>query len=136
MGLGRSLKHAVKKVAKAVTKSVVNTTKMATGLMNPIKEMKELISNPLKYVSGKISDVLGLDALYKVPNGMTNGMTNAQTEEKPSAETNDELTLQDRARMISRQGGQGSIPLMLLGQDFDADAVNLDKDTELGGVGR
>lgn len=129
MGLFKSIKHAVKKVTKAMTTSVVNTAKITSGLMNPVKETKELIKNPLKYVSGKVSDILGLEKLYSAPKQMTN----AQTEEQQSASTTEELTSQDRARMANRQGFQGTNPTMLLGQGVDFEGLDLGRDEELGG---
>lgn len=128
MGLGRSIKHAVKKVAKMATSMVKESVQ---GVINPVKFTKELINDPL----GKITRTLGLDKLYspKAPN--INYQQNAQAEQRIDNNA-EEQTAQDRARMLNRQAFQGSLPLMLLGQDFDADSVNLDRDSELGGKGQ
>lgn len=122
MGLFRSIRHAVKKIGKASRKVATRSIK---AVVNPVKTTKNLISDPL----GFLAKTAGLDVLFAPNSG---GAATGQNERVAySSAGENELTSQDRDRMIARQGMQAALPTMLLGQDMTD--TSLDRTDELGG---
>ena len=129
MGLFRSIRHAVKKighVAEKATKAFVSgNLNLVKYAVRPDKAVKDVIRDPF----GTIAKVAGLDKLFSAGGAPTTQLERGQVAATSSYK--EELSAQDRQRMISRQGMQGANPIMLLGQDYTPD--NLDRDQELGG---
>ena len=115
--------HAVGKVFKAAKKAV----KYAA---NPVQGVKDLLNNPLNF----IVKATGADVLFNLDKNIVVNTTQAARQRIDSSEEKD-MSAQERARMVSRQGMQGSLPIMLLGQDFSDTRINND-DQELGGERR
>lgn len=120
MGLWHSIKKTVKKVGKVSVGAVKGALKFSA---NPLKVSKDLVKNPM----GTIAKLSGLDQLF----APQQGVTATQMERQAGTQDATDMPSADRARMISRQAAQGSIPLMLLGQDYVSD--DLDRDQPLGG---
>lgn len=129
MGFFKSLKHAVKKVGKTVTKAVKRSVNYA---VRPDRLAKELWhgGNPLKGALNTASRLAGLDVWISSGSG---GVTQNGEYGAMGTQPESDMTPQSRARMISRQGAQGSAPIMLLGQDVTD--TDLNRDEELGGRG-
>ena len=115
-----------KGVYKAADVALSGTQNAIDAVFNPVGAIKGVIHNPLN----ALVHYSGLEALYK-----GNGVMGASgTVETPAAGTMEEQSPQDRARMLSRQGMQGTNPIMLLGQDFQPSELATDE--ELGGKGQ
>ena len=123
MGLFKSIRHAVKKVGKAARKI---TSRSVKAVFNPVKTVKSLVSDPF----GFIAKTAGLDVLFGPNSGGPLDTSQTERAAYSSAGEND-LTSQERTRMVARQGMQGSLPTMLLGQDIEN--TSLDRTDELGG---
>lgn len=121
----KKIGHYVKKTVKAVTSAAKN---IAKSVVNPVKFTKNLVKNP----GGTIAKLAGLDVLFAGGGGAA-ATTQAERSAEWMAESSGGGDSQARARRIARQGMQGSIPTMLLGQDV-AD-TRLSDDEELAGRG-
>ena len=130
MGLGRSLKKGWKKATHAVGKVFKAATSATKYVANPVKGVKDLLNNPLKFIVKST----GADVLFNLDKNIVVNTTQAARQRIDSSEEKD-MSAQERARMVSRQGMQGSLPIMLLGQDFSDTRINND-DQELGGERR
>ena len=124
------VKNAVGKVTHAIGKVAKAATKAAKYAANPVKGVKDLLNNPLKF----IVKATGADVLFGLDKNIVVNTTQASRQRIDSSEEKD-MSAQERARMVSRQGMQGSLPIMLLGQDFSDTRINSD-DQELGGERR
>lgn len=130
MGWLKSVAHAIKRAVKAPISAVKNATKLAyQTITDPVGATKDLknVSKTLAKITGL--DVLmgvNLDATGTVPDQLERGGTWSDGEtEGNSAQT--------RSRHLARQGMQGSVPSMLLGQDVVN--TSLSTDEELAGKG-
>ena len=130
MGLGRSLKKGWKKATHAVGKVFKAATSATKYVANPVKGVKDLLNNPLEFIVKST----GADVLFNLDKNIVINTTQASRQRIDSSEEKD-MSAQERARMVSRQGMQGSLPIMLLGQDFSDTRINND-DQELGGERR
>ena len=111
---------ATKNALKVVKSTTKNSLKAA---LNPVKATKRLVRNPM----GFLAELTGADVLFG-PNASPQ-----QPRELADYQggENEDASPQERARMLSRQGMQGTTPIMLLGQDYQDPA--LDHDEKLGG---
>ena len=130
MGFGSWAKKAWKKATHAVGKVFKAATSATKYVANPVKGVKDLLNNPLKF----IVKATGADVLFNLDKNIVINTTQASRQRIDSSEEKD-MSAQERARMVSRQGMQGSLPIMLLGQDFSDTRINSD-DQELGGERR
>ena len=124
------VKNAVGKVTHAIGKVAKAATKAAKYAANPVQGVKDLLNNPLEFVV----KATGADVLFNLDKNIVVNTTQAARQRIDSSEEKD-MSAQERARMVSRQGMQGSLPIMLLGQDFSDTRINND-DQELGGERR
>ena len=130
MGFGSWAKKAWKKATHAVGKVVKAATSATKYVANPVKGVKDLLNNPLEFIVKST----GADVLFGLDKNIVVNTTQAARQRIDSSEEKD-MSAQERARMVSRQGMQGSLPIMLLGQDFSDTRINND-DQELGGERR
>ena len=130
MGFGSWAKKTWKKATHAVGKVVKAATKATKYVANPVQGVKDLLNNPLNF----IVKATGADVLFGLDKNIVVNTTQASRQRIDSSEETD-MSAQERARMVSRQGMQGSLPIMLLGQDFSDTRINND-DQELGGERR
>lgn len=121
------VKNAVGKVTHAIGKVAKAATKAAKYAANPVQGVKDLLNNPLEFVV----KATGADVLFNLDKNIVVNTTQASRQRIDSSEEKD-MSAQERSRMVSRQGMQGSLPIMLLGQDFSDTRINND-DQELGG---
>lgn len=124
------VKNAVGKVTHAIGKVAKAAASAAKYAANPVQGVKDLLNNPLEFVV-KAS---GADVLFNLDKNIVVNTMQASRQRIDSSEEK-EMSSQERARMVSRQGMQGSLPIMLLGQDFNDTRINND-DQELGGERR
>lgn len=115
-----------KNVLRTGSGALKNTIKAA---LNPIKATKETLSDPL----GQAMKFTGMDTVFGFKGGGSGSNGVNETAEYESG-TNDDASAQERNRMISRQGMQGTNPIMLLGQDVKDTALNHDE--KIGGKDR
>lgn len=127
MGFGSWAKKAWKKATHAVGKVFKAATSATKYVANPVKGVKDLLNNPLEFIVKST----GADVLFNLDKNIVVNTTQAARQRIDSSEEKD-MSAQERARMVSRQGMQGSLPIMLLGQDFSDTRINND-DQELGG---
>lgn len=126
MGLGKSFRHAIKKVTKVVGHS-----------LNPVALTKSANTTVRRALHGDLKGALGEFLNYNQKatidfNGrhdIQSAMPAAMARMK-SGEVGDDAAA--RARRITRQGAQNSGSTMLLGQGVDFDRLRLDRDQELG----
>lgn len=130
MGFGSWAKKAWKKATHAVGKVFKAATSATKYVANPVKSVKNLLNNPLEFIVKST----GADVLFNLDKNIVVNTTQASRQRIDSSEEKD-MSAQERARMVSRQGMQGSLPIMLLGQDFSDTRINND-DQELGGERR
>ena len=130
MGFGRWAKKAWKKATHAVGKVFKAATSATKYVANPVRGVKDLLNNPLNF----IVKATGADVRCGLDKNIVVNTTQASRQSIDSSEEKD-MSAQERARMVSRQGMQGSLPIMLLGQDFSDTRINND-DQELGGERR
>lgn len=129
--VGHSISHGFKSVGKAIGKGVKDVFKMGksavknsfSDLLHPDRLIKNTLRNPL----GQVARMLGTDIFF--PDGPSAGQQKQLAQY--SSGDGDTASPQERARMLSRQGMQGTNPIMLLGQDFQDTA--LDHEEKLGG---
>ena len=127
MGFGSWAKKAWKKATHAVGKVFKAATSATKYVANPVRGVKDLLNNPLNF----IVKATGADVLFGLDKNIVVNTTQATRQRIDSSEEKD-MSAQERARMVSRQGMQGSLPIMLLGQDFSDTHINND-DQELRG---
>ena len=127
MGIGRSLRHGVKKVTKAVghISNPVALTKSATTTVRRALhgDLKGALGEALNYTNKSLVDLNG-----------GHNPAGAETERSPTPGFRDEErgAFSGRIRRVVRQGMQGIVGKMLLGQGVDFDRLRLGKDQELG----
>ena len=130
MGFGRWLKKTWEKATHAVGQVFKAATSATKYVANPVRGVKDLLNNPLNF----IVKATGADVLFGLDKNIVVNTTQASRQRIDSSEEKD-MSAQERSRMVSRQGMQGSLPIMLLGQDFSDTRINND-DQELGGERR
>lgn len=129
--IGHGLSSGFKSLTKALGKGVKDVLKMGKSavknsfgdLLHPDRLVKNTLRNPL----GQITRMIGADIFF--PDGPSAGQQKQLAQY--SSGDGDTASPQERARMLSRQGMQGTNPIMLLGQDFQDTA--LDHEEKLGG---
>lgn len=128
MGFFKSIRHAVKKVMKAVGHSInpVALTKSANTTVRRALhgDWKGALGEALNYTQKSMIDFNGR---HDIQSAMPAAM--ARMARMKSGEEGDAAA---RARRITRQGAQNSGGTMLLGQGVDFDRLRLDRDQELG----
>ena len=130
MGFLSWAKKAWKKATHAVGKVFKAATSATKYVANPVRGVKDLLNNPLNF----IVKATGADVLFGLDKNIVVNTTQATQATRQRIDSSEEkdMSAQERARMVSRQGMQGSLPIMLLGQDFSDTRINND-DQELGG---
>lgn len=131
MGFFSSITKPFKRLTKALGKGVKDVFKIGksalknsfSDLLHPDRLIKNTLRNPL----GQIARMVGTDIFF--PDGPSGGQQKQLAQY--SSGDGDTASPQERARMLSRQGMQGTNPIMLLGQDFQDTA--LDHEEKLGG---